>query len=354
MNGLPAEILRHIAAYLPLSSAAALTLSSRFILAKLGTVCFAGLTKDYLPLIQNKYRTHGAIPQPLPPQPEREIFLILLDRDLKETIYCYYCKIIHDPTETLKDLKKKGLQQRACARFESLRSRHWFHDDFYFSKLQFMMKRSERFGIDCSRELRRLSKTCTFYGKRFTHQLTSQVRIISSNIFVRMEHWLLVQGDNTLAPLHSPFRKDGYYRADICPHNNLIDFILPTFDANLARGPTEYDFSPKSVAYFTLYQCGACATEFQFDSAKCSEGLFALRVVAWMDFGTCQSPLDPKWATHRELYGSFDLRVSDTASGCIKTPFEDACSDEQALCIPKLPKGVRLKKVRKEYRTSCL
>jgi hypothetical protein len=92
LQDLPTELLQYIASLLPLSSAAILALSSRSMLAKLGASYFIQLKKDTLPPVESCFGTYGPDPRLSPPQQEREDFLVLLDRDLRDTIYCYYCR----------------------------------------------------------------------------------------------------------------------------------------------------------------------------------------------------------------------------------------------------------------------
>jgi hypothetical protein len=166
LQDLPTELLQYIASHLPLSSAAVLTLSSQSMVAQLGTSYFNQLKKETLPLVERDFGFCGSFPTLSPPQQEREDFLVLLDRDLRDTIYCYNCREIHDPMKTLKDSWKPRERQRACTRFEEVAAiHHHIHNDFCFSRFQMIMKRSERFGIDCSAQLRKLSRICTYYGQ---------------------------------------------------------------------------------------------------------------------------------------------------------------------------------------------
>jgi hypothetical protein len=110
LQGLPTELLQYVPGFIPLFSVAALVLSSQFILAKLGTSYFIQLKKETLPLVTSS--SYGPFTMLSQREQELEGFLILPDRDSRDTTYCFCCRKIHDPMKTLKDSGRA--KQRAC------------------------------------------------------------------------------------------------------------------------------------------------------------------------------------------------------------------------------------------------
>jgi hypothetical protein len=119
LNTLPAEILLEIYSYLPMESAACLTMCSKRMLTKLRNECLRKINhlhqaKKLVPfnlLRISRISTIFAHPQ------EREKFLILIAQDSPDFTYCYYCKQIHDPDETIPQ-KHCSPEQRRCSKIE--------------------------------------------------------------------------------------------------------------------------------------------------------------------------------------------------------------------------------------------
>jgi hypothetical protein len=347
LHGLPTELLQYIASmFLPLSSAASLALSSRFILTKLGTNYFTQLKKaSPLPPVTRCYGTNelggpnGPAPRLTLPEQELENFLILLDRDIRDTIYCYYCRTIHDPMKTLYSCTE-------CERQVAIHNH--LHSNLAFSRFQIIMKRS-RFGIDYSALLRKLSTTCTRYyiSTLFTHQITTYARIVSGCLLLRTVQWWLFKWE-----LDCNWPR---YSIKICHHLRPEDRDpRPAFIAVERPGAYGKTSIYRRGAGIELKRCHVCGTEYEIDGAECGPGLFALRVSTWQDFGDCSSGYfgHPKCKHSRKHLGS---STQSTASPPwnIKSEFEDSCSGDQKLGTRlELPKGLhpaRWKWWRKNY-----
>ncbi|KAN0114688.1 hypothetical protein V8E51_004232 [Hyaloscypha variabilis] len=358
LQGIPAELLQNIARYLSLSSSAALALSSRFILAKLGNTYFVQLKEETLPPVTSCSGTGGPTPRLSPLQQEREDFLILLDRDLRDTIYCYYCRTIHDPMDTLKDRRKPRREQRACTTCEGLVAiHHHIHNEFCFARFQMIMKKSQRFGMDCSAQLQKLSRTCTYYSpepldKLFTHQVTTYARVVSGCLLLRTIHWLLFEWEDDL--------KFPKYNVKVCSHIRATKDEGP---ANQRHLPFIAVPSPCAPAIRCVYrligpevkQCQLCPTDFKIEGAECGplgRTLFALRVSVWQDFGDCSSLYDPNCKHTRAPSRAPKYLGLPNPYWSIKEEFEDSCPDVQKLsALNVLPRGLYLAKWRKGYRT---
>jgi hypothetical protein len=216
-----------------------------------------------------------------------------------------------------------------------------------------IMKRSERFGIDCSAQLQKLSRTCTYYGQsdyvfrspyfnqKFTHQVTTYARIVSSCLIVRTVHWLLVEWKHYLTLPK--------YAVKICPHFSATQEDLPEHQRHHPfidiSQPGQYgDRSIHRVAGYHLNQCHLCSTEFEMDGAECGRNLFAFRTSVWQDFGDCSSLYDPKCKHYRKRYNYRTSLGSASPPRSIKVEFEESCSDSQKLGRLDLPKDLYLTK----------
>jgi hypothetical protein len=328
LHGFPTELLQYIAStFLPLTSAAALALSSRFILAKLGTGYFTQLKKaSPLPTVTSRSRSYEPAPTLSQPQQELEDFLILLDRDIRDTIYCYYCRTIHDPMKTVGWSWKNTFKPiRPCRRWEIRVAGVPVHLNFALPRFQMIMKRS-RFGIDYSAQLQKLSTRWIHYSKYsrhkvpFTHQVTTYARLVSGCLLLRTVQWLLFEWEGDL---NWPPR-----RIRICPHLYALDKDLPSPFITGAYG----HMSLRHGAGIELKRCHTCATEYEMDGAECGQNLFVLRVTVWQDFGDCPSRYFdfPKCKHSRKFLGSPPHSTASPPWN-VKAEFEDSCSEAQKL-----------------------
>jgi hypothetical protein len=351
LHGLPTELLQYITStFLPLTSAAALALSSRFILAKLGTGYFTQLKKaSPLPPVTSRSRrrrSYKLAPTLSQPQQELEDFLILLDRDIRDTIYCYYCRTIHDPMKTLRWSWKNNFKPiRPCRRWK-IQVAGLVHLNFAFSRFQMIMKRS-RFGIDYSAQLRKLSTTCTRYSEYprykvpFTHQVTTYARLVSGCLLLRTVQWLLFEWEGDL---RWPPR-----RIRLCHHLYALDKDLPSPFITGAYG----HMSLRHGAGIELKRCHTCATEYEMDGAECGRDWFVLRVTVWQDFGDCSSGYFdlPKCKHSRKFLGS-PPHSTASPSWNVKAEFEDSCSEAQKLGT-RLERPTHLQLAKHKVRQAC-
>lgn len=108
LNGLPAELLKHIASFLWPSSAAALTIATRSIFSKLGTE-FLWIINQEKPLPYTRWLGSDVMENPshVSVRLQREMFLILLERDLPGMFYCYHCENLHEARMMVSDKKRE-------------------------------------------------------------------------------------------------------------------------------------------------------------------------------------------------------------------------------------------------------
>ncbi|PMD29796.1 hypothetical protein L207DRAFT_593117 [Hyaloscypha variabilis F] len=109
LSGVPVELLLRIADFLPPSSQAVLSLVNKTIFQKFGNQFLYPLynTPRPQPIIEMSLRSPVKICDT-----EWEKCQILLDRDSKNTIYCFYCKEIHTPSQTEIVEKQKNNYRR--------------------------------------------------------------------------------------------------------------------------------------------------------------------------------------------------------------------------------------------------
>lgn len=70
-------------------------------------------------------------------QKQRELFLLLLDKDLPRTTYCYYCQKLHVPDKTAQ-VGYPLISGILCTRASGCKD--YCHKDFQFSGIQMPMK----------------------------------------------------------------------------------------------------------------------------------------------------------------------------------------------------------------------
>ncbi|KAH8815444.1 hypothetical protein F5884DRAFT_178589, partial [Xylogone sp. PMI_703] len=275
---------------------------------KLGTKYIAEINKQKLPPVDDIYSPQCLTPE----QQEKGDLLLLLDRDQQEIIYCHYCRILHHYAKTLSGRWGFPRRRLVCTSIEFVerswtgRSHHChhFHDNFYFSKVQFIMKLYRRFGLGCFSQLEELSKTCIyrdiwspysntleFKGSKFAHYLRTWAQIASGNLIIKSDHWLLVP---SAAMLLTPgFPEYGMLR--ICPHLDASE----NYDSggSLLRDLICRHILVDGEVSTDIYQCTECPTDFQIHHEILEDG-FALIVSVWQNFGDGVSPLAPEWQSH--------------------------------------------------------
>jgi hypothetical protein len=363
LHAMPTEVLQKIARYLPAHSEAALTLTCRSVLWKLGGRSWLEIDK-WQPSDHELLWEWGRYSY----KPERVLLLMLLDRDIKHLINCFFCRKLHDPAKTTPRTRRANTRERRCTKFERRRRDTGFrrygvyfhlHDDITFSEIQSFMKLHLRFGIDCTSQLQRLSRTATFKfrASNATYQLSTLARMISGRLIIRSEYYIVIGWSTVAGRWVDLAVNEAFSSLNICPHahdqNYFYDIrlrgsghsedvcfpCLMKHDNDHCRVP--YTYEPG------LRYCEFCATEFQLDLNKLEKGL-ALAFTVWQDFGDCSSPHETIW--------DWTWYVDDThwrsvrwEVGSIKAGFEAVSSNVPAplRALPDLPKkrkGLRLYK----------
>jgi len=204
---LPTEILQDITSYLPTASAAVFALCSKTVLHKIGTQYFEELKKGKF-----QQEPYGNTPPPMSEeQAARQSFLLLLEKDFTDQIFCHSCQIIHDPEKAVGKLLT-GPQLRPCTQKYYIMSVIYGYVGFNFPYVYMAMK-NHRAGRANQVILNKLSKTVTHYEAEYTYQRTRAPRIIKDRFFLRTQHWLLLPSSNK--PLAFP---KSFFYCKLCRH----------------------------------------------------------------------------------------------------------------------------------------
>jgi hypothetical protein len=255
-------------------------------------------------------------------QRERQNFLLLLQKQLPDEIFCFYCQIIHSPDKTEADkigkvgdfgkTGKSALLLRPCSKANRAYNAHY--TGLVFSQVQLAMKR-HRQGLDPSEQLKKLSRIshAEFKGDH-TYLLTTNIRIISGKLWLRAQHWIMLPKTK----LNWPTLRQ---RIPVCCHWTEDDLYYGQIDPIACRVSHKLKFACEDCA--GMHSCDKCATEIQINAKKL-EGRHAVVVTVWKNLGEGETPFDPNWMSHWEHlwhihYGEFAF----IPPGQIKAVFED-------------------------------
>jgi hypothetical protein len=339
LHAMPTEVLRNIARYLPPSFEVALTLTCRLILHKLGSQSWQDIHGPISPN-HELYWEWGRYSY----KPERGMLLVLLDRDIKHLINCYFCELLHEPAKTMPAPGSKAKPtERYCTRIQRNRRldgthQHFFHvlDDITFSEIQHSMKLHLRFGSDCTDLLQRLSKTSTtrsLHGNSASAQLFTLARVIAGHLVIRSEYYILLPWWKVRYTDDNIF--EVFQALNVCPHihefsyNGAIRNLwlcskLHSEQSNCRfcaiRKNAPNRGVPRFVAAPWRQSCEYCHTEFQIDVAAAGVKGLAIAFTVWQDFEDCTSPHETIW--RGDSWASEGWRYADFEGGSIKAGFE--------------------------------
>ena len=260
LSDLPAEILRLICTFLPLSSATALTLCNFTTFLKLGSDFSHKL---YIPTSGLQSREDTTTKTQFE---QREAFLGLLEKDLPiDIIFCHYCQKLHDYQAS--DLKHSmGKGTRPCTTPEikvppssSLpRPTPFFSNEFLdhnFSRLQILMKRyrmnAESFwgvaGLYAYETIRT--------DGSYTQELTCRARIYSGKLIFRIKHIVSFPEQRKELPPEFILR--------VCSHHVAHTTVGPLKIFDNIKDHLSHHDGCQPVTIPTL--CKWCDTEYQIN-----------------------------------------------------------------------------------------
>jgi hypothetical protein len=283
--GLRLELLLHIVHYLPPSSAGLLTLCSKSLWMKLGSKYIEQLEKG-----KRQICPHGPheliFPTFTEDQEQRNTFLLLLERDINDMIFCYFCQKLHKIYDTYR------VAQTTCL--------HSYPGAIYwngatFSSLYFAMK-CYRKGLDISHILNQLSRTITDYRYKYTRQLLFTARVVSGSLYLRTQHWILLPFTQPLELPTSCYVWSLCWHVDTWQDPRLKHLFLSQC---LQKRLREYqEFGTDAAHSTSTERCTSCRTEFQIDMKDMSTRGTAVVITVWQDFGEILTPFDLTWRSH--------------------------------------------------------
>lgn len=200
---LPLQLLLHIVHYLLPSSAGILTLCSKSLWLTLGSRYIEQLEKGTRQMNPRDYGFKVFTAD----EEQRNTFLLLLERDDNEMVFCYHCQKLHKIHDT-----NRGPQTK-CTYFDPYQTGYGWNGLDY-STLYFGMK-YHRKGLNISYMLTPLLRTATYYKCKYTRQMSFTARVVSGNLYLRTQIWFLLPSKQ---PLELP-KSD--YAWHLCCHVNV-------------------------------------------------------------------------------------------------------------------------------------
>ncbi|CAJ2500751.1 Uu.00g036040.m01.CDS01 [Anthostomella pinea] len=300
----------------------------------------------------------------------RGSFLSLLDNDLLDLVYCYKCKVMHDPFVTFKD--------RAYAPKKASRCTDWAPDHHMppraTRKLLRTITKRRRLGAEYRYLLRQVNNTMTIYQNGIMSQTSLRIRyrdnaqllrrqqVISTMDKTSMALWLFKQQLQDPAPCGSASLNNPKVWK-ICNHLAWDDKYTPFLEKlvhSLCKEPHDGERFPlHTPACFTnapldvskqdehmvaerlkkvisgakdnpmdvpcllgdVMGCNKCTTDFSLDVVPLPQPFhWGFALTTWLDLG--EVDFSGKWDSHRDLRpGREYKRAQQTGDICEK--FED-------------------------------
>ena len=271
---LPPELIVNIANFLPLESAASLSICCRSTFSAIGTQCLEAL-RDKPSDCYN--------------------FLTLLESQLHSYVLCYYCEKLHSITKAHRHVKScyslsSKNYLRCWTSHHELETEYFIHSDFSFTVFQMTVK-YHRLGNDCSELLNLLSmKATTYLHYGYVERRAVSAKIVSGSLFLRDRRIFMIPSDR---PRPVPWD----LLVALCPHFRKLstssfdqqgDIVLP----NVAQWDIPEQHRNE------LVQCKHCMTEFKISFRSFGKRGNAMFITRWLDLGQGKSALDPEWQRH--------------------------------------------------------
>ena len=367
LQAMPTEVLERIARYLPVASEAALTLTCRLVLSKLGRQSWQDVNSSTQP--DHRYRFRSGV---WTATWAREDFILLLERDLKDLVFCILCNRLHgpiklppaprstnhrfcsNPDKIVKLLpfpppklagEKKG---RKCTINERKRrdgvKRHYFRllDDITYTELKHSMKLHLRFGADCADLLRRLSNSSPTFlfldcvSPPSLLQVSTLARVIAGHLVIRSEYYIHV-------PWHKLRISDSAIRVIMrtlrtCFHDiehsyrDMIDSQWPCQVHNpmhchhcRVRNVAPTAGAPQMIQKPVLRGCQYCETEFEIVARGMKDDL-AVNLRVWQDLDDCGALQETIWDYPRPQLHPACVRMVTSRARSVKVAFEEDLS----------------------------
>ncbi|THV55089.1 hypothetical protein BGAL_0014g00190 [Botrytis galanthina] len=306
--GIPAEIIKMIAEFLPEKNAACLTLCSRSMKEVLGD--------RYLKAMHIPYK-------PLSFLPRAEItFLELLARDLPQHFACFECDRIHQ-ARTIKwpNNTKDHLGCETCTRRRhnvySLKLESPFR--IHFAQI-YLAAKQHRTGIDLGFPLQAFRHQEVTHSRftNVTSVLSVDARFVSNELVLRSQTWDFVP--------RSPMDRD----AEILAYGGVTRKVCKHSERD-------------SDCFFTRAQCHYCPMHFVTKQKHHGDAGNVFIITRWINLGAGLDPKDRKWQSHIRREGLFRTQPGVG----IKKAFED----QEGLSLEEFTSGNE--KLLREWRNQA-
>ncbi|TGO35422.1 hypothetical protein BHYA_0158g00040 [Botrytis hyacinthi] len=282
--GIPAEIIKMIAEFLPGKNAACFTLCSRSMKEVLGD--------RYLKAMKIPYKQFNFCPR------VEITFVELLVRDLPQHFACFECDHIHR-ARTIKwpNNTKDHLGCETCTRRRhnvySLKLSSPF--EIHFAQI-YLAAKQHRTGIDLGFPLEAFQHQEVTHSRftNVTSVLSADARFVSNELVLRSQTWDFVP--------RSPQDRD----AEILAYGGITRRVCKHSKRD-------------SNGFFTRAQCHYCRMHFATSQKHHGEAGTVFIITRWINLGAGLDPKDCKWQSHISRKGLFHTQPVVS----IKKAFED-------------------------------
>lgn len=312
---LPTELIQQIAAWLPPSSAASLSLCNHKLHIMLGKKS-----------LQDLYQSD-------PCHNEQALLLQALDRDLPETLYCFVCNKLHILFQGQKNrLGAKELYRRVsdgrCPSSDgtyNYGTTYTYHAEFKFEHVQMAMKLHRRGLLSDAKAYLTGSAFLQPARGRMTYLPASiglylfEPRFVNDQISVRAQSWILIPGEQgSILPRR--------HYTTVCAHldgnsRNENPYIV-IFRCKLKHLVAKQDSCENCRS---LIRCRYCPTEVCVEAKRLdrdSKG-GVLIITKWQLLGSGLSPSEAHWKFHLEYPRTPWPYLPDCTPGSIRAGYED-------------------------------
>ena len=314
-EGLPVELILEVAAWLPPSSATLLSLCNHKLHEMLGQRSLRGLNQSN------------------PSHNEQALFLQALDRDLPDTLYCFWCNKLHVLLRKHEDkLEAEELYKRVskgrCLSADgtyNYGTTYTHHAGFKFEHVQMAMKLYRRGLVaDAKAFLTRSAFLQPARGRMtslpsFEGLYLFEPRLVNGKIFVRTQSWIFNPGEQGAVVPRKHYTTVCAHLDGDPPYQNPYTAVFRHQLEHLAAKQVSCQDCRR------LISCHYCSTEVYIEAKRLegdSKGGL-LVITKWQLLGCGLSPSEVHWKSHLELPELPWLYLPDRAPGSIQASYED-------------------------------
>jgi len=298
LENLTPELLLMIGAHLPIEGRLCLHLTSKIISQKLRSEYLDKAAQEFGPLVRKVSSRDNFLRVPTPDGKPwywspRDDFLLLLSRDFRNQIYCYFCQKIHHP----------NLSDHTTGRILSCATQNSYSAQFYGRKFTFsracMAMKCHRMGFERARDYHltdlapQSRRTSVQYG--FHREIRKKVENDRLKIRVIYRKLIGLPTQMVAGRQRFDFQICSHFRARSVESGGVSVWSSPMICVWARRHPIS-----TSIPYWPLennsFECPLCSTVAEmFIDTTSNEAGHVLTIVALQDLGECITPFDPSW-----------------------------------------------------------